>query len=101
MEAEFANRKVYLLLGENDTETFTDSCIQSIAGSTRLLKGKLYFNLVLNHYGATRLGGRFQSATVPGVGHNSYGMYGSDCGRQIIFGDTSVSCSLRTTAYTE
>lgn len=81
---QYINRKVYYFLGELDTENdeFLDtSCSAQLQGPYRLKRGQ-YFYAFLNLYFPTN---QHALSVVPGIGHDSNGMYNSTIVKTVLF----------------
>lgn len=98
--AEYPDRTVYYIVGDQDTEELDDGCTGTLQGAHRYLRHRIYFNHLIDTFGSG-VTANHQSIVASGVGHSGEGTLSSDCGRNLVFGDSSVSCTTRTTAYTE
>ena len=86
--SQYAQRRVTYLLGELDNDPNGDGvdqdCPAEIQGSYRLERG-LNFRKYLIHYYGTGILDLHEAITVPGVGHDSQGMFTSTCGLSRLF----------------
>ena len=95
----YGKREVAYILGELDNDpsssTLDVSCEAMLQGRYRLERGTIYFNHLLDLYGDKLLDSQTID-TVPGVGHNSLGMYTSAIGLCHLFDlGTTIPCNCR------
>jgi hypothetical protein len=92
--SQYAQRRVTYLLGELDTDPNGDGvdtdCPAEIQGSYRLERGLTYRKYLIHYYGP-EIQALHEAITVPGVGHDSQGMFTSTCGLSRLFGFGSCS----------
>ncbi len=81
-------RDVVYLLGELDTDetssSLDQSCQAELQGKNRLERGTIYYNHLIDYYGASITETQHRD-TVPGVGHDNKGMFTSAVGRYWLF----------------
>lgn len=84
----YASRKVFLLLGDKDTDpndTALDvSCAAEWQGAYRYQRGNIYFDFLKAYYGS--IPSLHSKVIVPGVAHNGHDMINSSQGQLVIFG---------------
>ncbi|WHT16861.1 hypothetical protein N8J89_27475 [Crossiella sp. CA-258035] len=81
----YGARRVTYLLGERDTErdgSLDTDCPAEVQGRNRFERGSAYFAAIQRQFPAAP----HRKVTVPGVGHDSGGMFSSAQGRTVIFG---------------
>ena len=90
---QYARRDVVYLLGSEDnnpdSNLLAKSCPAMFQGSQRLERGIIYYNYLKDFYG-------YQPHTkviVPGVGHNSKGIFNSPEGRKVLFANIKIPSS--------
>ena len=92
--SQYSQRRVTYLLGELDNDPNGDGvdtdCPAEIQGLYRLERGLTYRKYLIHYYGPGILG-LHEAITVPGVGHDSQGMFTSSCGLSRLFGFGSCS----------
>ena len=85
----YAARHVIDLLGEDDTNPADSDldtrCPAEMQGAYRLIRGLNFRNYLIHYYGPTILTNHL-TMTVPGVAHDSQGMFTSACGVYALFG---------------
>jgi hypothetical protein len=89
LHAQFGDREVAYLLGENDNNpaaTALDTrCAARIQGEHRLERGQRYHASLAHLYDAS-IHDRHTLTTVPGAGHGARSTYTSPKGRAVLFG---------------
>jgi hypothetical protein len=87
--SQYAQRRVTYLLGDQDTDPNGDGvdtdCPAEIQGNYRLQRGLIFRGYLLHYYGPA-IQDMQHTAVVPGVGHDSQGMFTSACGLVALFG---------------
>src|SRR5215471_2500395 len=95
--SQFSSRKVTDLLGELDTNPLDSDldqrCPAEMEGAYRLIRGLNFRNYLIHYYGPSILSVHF-TMTVPGVAHDSNGMFTSSCGVYALFGFGSCSTTV-------
>jgi hypothetical protein len=85
---QYSSRNVVYLLGGNDTDPnsyyLDKTCPAMLEGSQRLERGIVYYNHLIDHFGSVITATQTVSI-VPGVGHDEYGMFTSQCGKFHIY----------------
>jgi pimeloyl-ACP methyl ester carboxylesterase len=86
LEERYIARDVVYLLGQQDTDPdhqrLDRSCAAEAQGANRYARGMQYlFSLELRHPNLVR----HRLFSIPGVGHDASGMFGSVCGRAALF----------------
>jgi hypothetical protein len=86
--SQYAQRRITNLLGELDTDPahpdLDTSCPAMLQGAYRLERGRIYGNYLVHFYGAA-IAATHATIVVPGVGHDSRGMFTSTCGVSVLF----------------
>ena len=80
----YSRREVIYLIGGSDNEGTTD-CQSMAQGNHRYERSIIYFNY-LQYYFSSEILGRHQHAIIPNIGHDSYNIFNSACGRKALFG---------------
>lgn len=84
LQGQYSSRNVVYLLGGNDTDPnsyyLDKTCPAMLEGSQRLERGLVYYNHLIDHFGSS-ITAIQSTAIVPGVGHDEYGMFNSQCGK--------------------
>lgn len=80
----YLDRSVTYFLGEQDVGSVEQNCMASIQGPTRYARGK-NFKEHLDQFFPSH---KHNILIVPGVGHTQYGMYTSDAGKKLLFGES-------------
>ena len=92
----YRRREVVYLLGEKDNDpgspSLDVSCAAMLQGQHRLERGTVYYNYLKDYYGEG-ITGKQVLDTVPGVGHDNYGMYTSLAGLYYLFELPVTACS--------
>jgi hypothetical protein len=87
--SQYSQRRVTYLLGGDDTDPNGDGvdtdCPAELQGLYRLVRGLTYRKYLVHYYGPQILS-LHEAITVPGVGHDSQGMFTSACGVSRLFG---------------
>jgi hypothetical protein len=88
LESQYESRTTVYLLGGNDTDPYSyyldRTCPAMFQGSQRLERGIVYYHHLIDHFGGDIT--NVQSvAIVPGVGHDQYGMFTSQCGKFYLY----------------
>jgi len=88
IRAQYQERTVYYLLGEDDNNpehaSLDTSCQALLEGRHRLERGIVYYNY-LRHYFGAGITQRHFLRTVPGVAHSSRGIFSSPQGIEALF----------------
>ena len=82
LRAQYAGRQVIYLLGGNDTQWdyyLDTSCPADFEGQNRLERGNVYFAYLRQEFGG-QITRRQRKVIIPGIGHDHYGIFTSDCG---------------------
>ena len=98
----YGSREVIYLLGESDNNpnasTLPSSCRAQLQGDHRLERGLIYYNHILETFGA-EISTHHRLELVPNVGHDNFDMYHSSQGLRELFDSAPFfSCSDQTTA---
>jgi len=90
LERRYATRDVVYLVGTDDNDPnhrFLDkSCAAETQGPTRLARTTAFFTILRQRDGDIL---RHRMWTVAGAAHNSTKVFGSPCGRAVLFGDAN------------
>jgi|GEM_PF-1233475 len=85
---QYGSRHVVYLLGNADTnphDFYLDtSCMAEMEGAQRLERGTVYWHFIGHFYG-TGVYDVQKFAVVPGVGHDHFAMFASQCGRFYLY----------------
>ena len=86
---QYAPRQLTYLLGQLDNDPahpeLDTSCPAMLQGANRLERGLIYRGFLVHFYGAS-IAATHSTIVVPGVGHDSRGMFTSACGVSRLFG---------------
>lgn len=96
IRSQFAARAVSVLLGELDADPnaldLDIGCAAMLQGANRFERGTIYGSYLLRYYG-TGVATTHRTIPVPGVGHDSRGMFTSACGVAELFGGSEGGCT--------
>jgi hypothetical protein len=104
IRSQYGARHVRYLLGALDddpaAEGLATSCESMLQGCHRLQRGTIYFNHIGDELGSS-VYVTHKKRVVPGVAHDSFGMFGSVAGRAALFGVHPLDGSTQPPTHTE